>query len=147
MGKDICVNRKARHEYIIEETLEAGLALKGTEIKSLRNGRASFNDAYVSFKNGQALLKGLHISAYEFGNINNHDEDREKVLLLHKKEIARLFSKSKMQGYSIIPLKLYFNRSYVKVELAIAKGKNTRDKRESDKIRTMEKEAAKAMKR
>lgn len=145
--KDIAVNRKVYHDYFIEEKEEAGIVLKGTEIKSLRAGKASFQDAFLSFNSGEAFLKGLHISAYKFGNRNNHDEDREKKLLLHKNEITRFQSKSKLQGYTLIPLRIYLKNGLVKVEIALAKGKQLYDKREDAKIRSMKRDAEKALRR
>lgn len=145
--KDICINRKAYHDYFIEETFEAGMVLQGTEIKSLRNGKASIKEAYVSFTNGEAYLKEMNISQYEHGTYNNHDEKRERKLLLHKSEITKLSSKAKVQGYTVIPLKVYLKEGRAKVEIALAKGKTNYDKRESDKIKAMKLEAARAMKR
>lgn len=145
--KDICINRKAYHDYFIEETFEAGMVLQGTEIKSLRNGKASIKEAYVSFTNGEAYLKEMNISQYEHGTYNNHDEKRERKLLLHKSEITKLSSKAKVQGYTVIPLKVYLKDGRAKVEIALAKGKTNYDKRESDKIKAMKLEAARAMKR
>ena len=135
MGKDtrknIIENRKARHEYIFLETLEAGIELKGTEVKSLRAGKGNLNDAFAKIENGECWLYNLHISPYDFGNRNNHDELRERRLLLHKKEIAKLHAKLKEKGLTLIPTKLYFVGNLVKVELALAKGKKLFDKRES----------------
>ena len=135
MGKDtrknIIENRKARHEYIFLETLEAGIELKGTEVKSLRAGKGNLNDAFARIENGECWLYNLHISPYDFGNRNNHDELRERRLLLHKKEIAKLHAKLKEKGLTLIPKRLYFVGNLVKVELALAKGKKLFDKRES----------------
>ena len=135
MGKDtrknIIENRKARHEYIFLETLEAGIELKGTEVKSLRAGKGNLNDAFARIENGECWLYNLHISPYDFGNRNNHDELRERRLLLHKKEIAKLHAKLKEKGLTLIPRRLYFVGNLVKVELALAKGKKLFDKRES----------------
>ena len=145
--KDIAVNKKAYHDYIIEETYEAGMVLVGTEIKSIRKGKASIKESYVSFVGGEALVKDMHIAIYEEGSYNNHDETRERKLLLHKSEINKLASKVKMQGYTVIPLKLYFKDGLVKMEIGLAKGKNLHDKREADKKRTMDKIIKQAMKR
>lgn len=135
MGKDtrknIIENRKAHHEYIFLETLEAGIELKGTEVKSLRAGKGNLNDAFARIENGECWLYNLHISPYDFGNRNNHDELRERRLLLHKKEIAKLHAKLKEKGLTLIPKRLYFVGNLVKVELALAKGKKLFDKRES----------------
>ena len=145
--KEIARNKRAYHDYFIEDTYEAGIVLRGTEIKSLRSGKASFQDAYISFAGGEAFIKGLHISAYSFGTYNNHDEDRERKLLLHSREITKLYSKSKLDGYTVIPLRLYLKSGLAKIEIALAKGKNLYDKREAAKVRTMKREAEKAMRR
>lgn len=143
--KDIAVNRKAYHDYLIEDTYEAGIALMGTEIKSLRAGKCSLKEAYVSFVRKEAILKEMNISQYEYGTYNNHDEKRERKLLLHKREINKLASKCKLQGYTVIPLKMYFKDGKAKVEIALAKGKTLYDKRESDKKASMEKAIKQAL--
>ncbi len=133
MKKDdnlICNNKRAYHDYFIYDTFEAGLELYGTEIKSIRSHGASFNDAYCEIKNNEAFIKGLHIAKYEMGNIFNHDPDRRKRLLLHKVEIVRLATKKTQDGYTIIPLKLYYKEGLVKLEIAVCKGKKLYDKRE-----------------
>ena len=145
--KDIAVNKKAYHDYEIEEKYEAGIVLVGSEIKSLRNGKVSLKESFVSFSHGEALIKGMNISIYKEATYNNHDETRDRKLLLHKREIAKLSSKCKLQGYTVIPLKLYFNNGLVKVEIALAKGKSLYDKRRSDKLKTMERAAKAALKR
>lgn len=146
--KEIAVNRKAHHDYIIEETYEVGMSLVGSELKSLRKGKASIKEAYVSFFHGEAFVKDMHISIYDEASYNNHDETRERKLLLHKAQIVKLASKSKVQGYTVIPLKVYFNdRGRVKMEIGLAKGKTLYDKRESDKKKAMEMAAKQAMKR
>lgn len=145
--KEIAVNRKAYHDYFIEETYEAGIELMGTEIKSVRKGKVQLKESYVSFVNGEAFIKGMNIALYEQGNRFNHDEERDRKLLLHKNEIVKLFSKVKIQGYSVIPLKMYLNHGLAKMEIALAKGKTLYDKRETDKIRSMKREAEKAMRR
>ena len=145
--KDIAVNRKAYHDFFIEETYEAGMALLGSEIKSLRKGKVSLKEAYVSFSGGEAFVKGMHIASYKEATYNNHEETRDRKLLLHKREIAKLFSKCKMQGYTCIPLKLYFKDGRVKAEIALAKGKTLYDKRESDKKKSMDKAAKQALRR
>lgn len=122
-------NRKARHDYFIEDTYEAGLALVGTEVKSIRLGRVNIKDSYVKVKNGEAFVVGMHISPYEQGNIFNRDPFRERKLLLHKREILKLRSLSEADGYSLIPLNLYIKDGLVKMELAVAKGKKLYDKR------------------
>lgn len=144
--KEIAVNRKAYHDYIIEDKYEAGLVLTGTEIKSIRKGKVQFKDAYISFSNSEAFIKGMHIAEYKEGNRFNHDETRDRKLLLHKNEILKLYNKCKMQGYTVIPLKLYLKSGLAKMEIALCKGKTLHDKRESDKIKAMKREIEKAMK-
>lgn len=144
--KLICNNKKAYHDYFIEEKFEAGMVLKGTEVKSLRSGKANLNDSFAIIKNGEAFLHNLHISPYDFGNRDNHDPDRMRKLLLHKKEIAKLFAKIREQGYSVVPLRLYFKTGMVKVELGIAKGKKLYDKREDMKKKDMHRDVAVALK-
>ncbi|WP_200814979.1 SsrA-binding protein SmpB [Scatolibacter rhodanostii] len=127
--KTIASNKKAYHDYFVEETLEAGIELKGTEVKSLRAGRVNLKDSWCSVVNGEMFLNGCHISAYEQGNIFNHDTTRVRKLLLHKRETLRLFGLTKQQGYSLIPLSLYFKGSRVKVNVGLCKGKKLYDKR------------------
>jgi len=129
--KNITVNRKARHEYSIIQAYEAGIVLQGTEVKSLRLGKANLVDSYANLKNGEVWLVGAHISVYEQGNINNHEPTRTRKLLLNKSEIRKLIGKVKEKGLTLIPLRLYFKNGKVKVELALAKGKKVYDKRES----------------
>ena len=127
--KIIAENRKARHDFTIYETFEAGIALTGTEVKSLRAGKANMKDSYAQVKNGEMLLVGMHISPYDQGNIFNKDPFRTRKLLLHKREIRKLNSLSQTDGYSLIPTRLYIRDGLVKVELAVAKGKKLYDKR------------------
>lgn len=127
--KLISQNKKAYHDYFLEETIECGIELVGTEVKSLRDGKVNIKDSYASIDNGEVYVKNMHISPYEKGNIFNKDPLRERRLLLHKNEILRLFGKIKEKGYSLIPVKIYFKNSKVKVELALAKGKKNYDKR------------------
>ena len=127
--KTVCENRKARHDYFIHETYEAGIELFGTEVKSLRAGKANLKDSYAVVKKGEMYLENMHISPYEQGNIFNRDPLRTKRLLLHKSEILKLFGKTREKGYTLIPLKVYFKRGRAKVELALASGKHTYDKR------------------
>ena len=129
--KLISNNKKAFHDYFIDEKIEAGIELFGTEVKSVRTGNVNLKDSYVSLRTGEAILIGMHISPYEQGNIFNRDPLRERRLLLHKKEIMRLIGKTKEKGYSLIPLSVYFLGSKVKVELGLARGKKAYDKRES----------------
>lgn len=140
------VNRKARFDYEIEETLEAGIALKGTEIKSLRMGKANIKDSYIIIKNNEAYLLNAHISSYEKGNIFNHEELRTRKLLLNKKEIYKLRDKTEISGYTIIPLKIYFKGPFAKVTIALAKGKKLYDKRRIIKEREINREMQKMIK-
>jgi SsrA-binding protein len=144
--KVVCQNRKAYHDYFIEESLEAGIALLGTEVKSLREGRANLKDSYVAVKDGEALLLNCHISPYSHGNIANHDPLRTRKLLLHEREIRRISGKAAQKGYSIVPLRLYFKGPYVKVEIGLAKGKKLFEKRETIKAREARKEMERAVK-
>ena len=141
--KIVCQNRKAYHDYFIEETLEAGISLLGTEVKSLREGKANLKDSYVLIKGKEALLLNCHISPYSHGNILNHEPLRTRKLLLRRKEIEGLMGKSLQKGYTLIPLKIYFKDSYAKVEIGVAKGKRLYEKREKIK----EREAKKAIER
>lgn len=127
--KQLAENRKARHDYFIESSYECGIALVGTEVKSIRMGKVNIKDSYVKIKNGEAFVVGMHVSPYEKGNIFNRDPFRERKLLLHKREIAKLGALSQADGYSLIPLRLYLKDSRVKMELAVAKGKKLYDKR------------------
>lgn len=144
--KLICNNKRAYHDFIIEEKFEAGMVLTGTEVKSLRLGKGNINDAFAQVKAEEAFLNNLHILPYAFGNRENHDPDRMRKLLLHKKEIVKLFSKIREQGYTIIPLRLYFKNGLVKVELGLAKGKKLYDKRDDLKKKDHERDMAQAMK-
>ncbi|MBQ9425527.1 MAG: SsrA-binding protein SmpB [Erysipelotrichaceae bacterium] len=139
--KDIAVNRKAYHDYMIEDTYEAGMVLYGSEIKSLRKGKVSLKESYVTFVHGEAFVKGMHIASYKEATYNDHDETRDRKLLLHKREIAKLFSRCKLQGYTCIPLRVYLKDGRAKIEIALAKGKTLYDKRESDKKRDMDRQA------
>ena len=127
--RSVAQNRKAHHEYFIEDTYECGIALVGTEVKSVRGGKCNIKDAYAVVKDGEALVVGMHISPYEQGNIFNRDPFRTRKLLLHKSEIRKLKTLSQTDGYSLIPLQLYIKDGLVKMELAVAKGKKLYDKR------------------
>ena len=144
--RKIAENRKAYHEYFIEDRFEAGIVLVGTEIKSARKGKVQLKDSYISFVDGEAFIKGMHISPYEFGNIFNHDETRERKLLLHKHEIKKLSDKVKLKGYTIVPLSMYLSKGRAKMEIALAKGKDLHDKRNTEKEKTAKREMEKAMK-
>lgn len=145
--KEIATNKIAYHEYFIIDTYEAGLSLLGSEIKSIRKGKVQLKDAFISFINSEAYVKGMNIAKYDKGNINNHEEDRERKLLLHKSEIIKLASKVKVQGFTVIPLKMYLKDGRAKLEIALAKGKTLYDKRNDEKVKSMEKAAKQAMKR
>ena len=138
--KIVATNRKAIHDYFIMETYEAGIALKGTEVKSLRQGEANLRDSYGIVRAGEVWLLGLHISPFEKGNINNHDPKRDRKLLLHKNEIRRLIGKISQKGLTLTPLKIYFKKNIAKVELAVARGKKSYDKREAIMKREVERE-------
>ncbi len=133
-------NRKARHDYFIEDTYEAGIVLKGTEIKSIRNGGVNLKDSYATIKNEEVFILNMHISRYEEGNLFNHEETRTRKLLLHKNEIKKLKTKLNLEGYTIVPLKLYFKRGKAKILIGVGKGKHNYDKRETIKQRDIERE-------
>jgi len=145
-SKQIANNRKAFHDYFVEERFEAGISLHGTEVKSLRAGTVNLKDAFCSIKDGEIFAQSLHISPYEKGNIFNRDPMRPKKLLMHKREIARLYGKVKQDGYAIIPLALYFKGPWVKVELGLCKGKKSYDKRDSEKGKDARREMDRTMK-
>ena len=133
--KILSVNKKARFNYLIEDTLECGIELKGTEVKSIRSNKFSYSDSYCKVKDGELWLVGLHISPYDFGNIHNHDPLRERRLLAHSSEIKKLGKKVAEKGYTLVPLKIYLKKGKVKVEIGIGKGKKLFDKRETIKDR------------
>lgn len=145
--KIICTNKKATFEYFILDKFEAGIKLKGTEIKSIREGKCNINDAYVIIKDGKVYILNMHIAKYDNGNIFNHDELRTRELLLNKHEINKLVSKIKLDGLTIVALKAYFKDALVKIEIALAKGKKTEDKRQSIKERDTNREIQKDLKR
>ena len=138
--KVITENRKARHDYFILESLEAGIALTGTEVKSMRAGRVNLKDSYIFIQNNEAFIEGMHVSPYEQGNRFNVDPLRKRKLLLHKKEILKLRAKTQEQGLGIVPLKLYFKDEKVKVEIAIVRGKKLYDKRATEAKKSAERE-------
>jgi SsrA-binding protein len=144
--KLIASNKKAFHEYFIVQKLEAGVVLTGTEVKALRDGKANLKDAYVIFKNGEAYLFGLHISPYSHGNIQNHEPDRTRKLLLHRKELEKLHTQTAEKGLTVVPLRLYFKGARVKAEIAVVRGKKQYDKRDTERTRELDREAAQAMK-
>ena len=144
--KIVATNRKARHDYYIVETYECGIKLKGTEVKSVRLGRVNFKDSFALIEAGEVFLYNMHISPYEFGNRFNHEPERRRKLLLHKQEIRRLLGKVKEQGYTLIPLRMYFSRQWLKVELALAKGKRDYDKRDTIAKKTAQRQIERALK-
>jgi len=144
--KLIAVNRKARHEYFVLETFEAGIELVGTEVKSLRMGGVNLKDSWCTVDDGELFVKGMHISPYEKGNIFNRDPFRVRKLLMHKREIMRLLGRVKQDGLTLIPLSLYFKSSRVKMELGLCKGKQLHDKREDMARRDAKREIDRAMK-
>ncbi|MDZ7266409.1 MAG: SsrA-binding protein SmpB [candidate division KSB1 bacterium] len=143
--KIIAQNRKARHDYEILATYEAGIVLQGTEVKSLREGRANLKDAYAAVRDDEVWLYGVHISPYSHGNLNNHDPERDRKLLLHRNEIRRLIGKTRETGLTLVPLQLYFKNGRVKVELALAKGRKQYDKRQAIAKRDSDRELARAL--
>ncbi len=146
-GKVVATNRKAYHDYFIEEKFEAGIVLKGTEVKSLRDRRVNLQDSYADVKGGEVFLHHCHISPYSHGNMMNHDPIRTRKLLLHRKEINKLLGKTQQKGLTLIPLRIYFSeRGQVKVELGLAKGKKQHDRRESIKAREAGREVERAIK-
>ncbi|NOZ75518.1 MAG: SsrA-binding protein SmpB [FCB group bacterium] len=145
--QNIATNRKARHEFHLFDTYEAGLELTGSEVKSLREGRANLKDAYVTIRNGSAFIVGAHISPYSHTGYSGHDPDRDRQLLLNKREIRKIKQKTAEKGFTVIPLKLYFKKGWAKVEIAVAKGKHTYDKREARKSRDIARDTAREMRK
>ena len=145
--KVVATNRKAYHDYFIEDKLEAGVVLRGTEVKSLREGRVNLMDSYASVDDGEIYLHHCHISPYSHGNLMNHDPLRKRKLLLHRKEINKLIGKTQLKGLTLVPLRIYFSkRGHAKVELGLAKGKKQHDRRESIKAREAGREVQRAIK-
>ena len=145
-GKSVAQNKKAYHDYFVDETYEAGISLFGTEIKSIRCGQVNMKDSYCSFKNGEIFALGIHISPYEMGNIFNKDPLRPKKLLLHKSEIMKLTGLVSREGYTLVPLSLYFKGSRVKMAIGLCKGKKLYDKREDIAKRDANRDIERAMK-
>ena len=140
----VATNRRARHEYEILETLEAGLVLRGTEVKSLRDGEVNFKDSYATMRNGEAWLRGCHISPYSHGTDANHEPERDRKLLLHKREITRIMGKTAEKGLTVVPLKIYFKGGRIKIEIGLARGKKLHDKRATLRERETKREMEKA---
>ena len=144
--KILADNRRARYQYSVEDTLECGIALQGTEVKSMRHGKFSFSDSYARIINNELILVGFHISPYAFGNLFNHEPDRNRTLLVHRQEIKRLKRKVDEKGFTLIPLKFYLKKGKVKMLLGICKGKQVQDKRQVIKKRDQQREAARELK-
>jgi SsrA-binding protein len=140
--KLIASNKKALHDYFIVQKFEAGIALQGTEVKSLRDGNANLKDSYVTLEKGEAFLFGAHISPYSHGNLENHDPERTRKLLLHKRELEKLKKETTEKGLTVVPLRLYFKGAKVKAEIAVVRGKKQYDKRETEKRREVDREMA-----
>ncbi|HEY8798588.1 MAG TPA: SsrA-binding protein SmpB [Candidatus Dormibacteraeota bacterium] len=143
--RDVAVNRRAYHDYFIDDKLEAGIMLTGTEVKSVRNGRTNLRDGFVRIDGNEAWLENVHISPYEQANLMNHEPMRPRKLLLHRKEISSLIGKVRQKGYTLIPLRVYFSRNHAKVEVGLARGKKQYDKREAIAERDAKREIARAM--
>jgi SsrA-binding protein len=140
-------NRSVYHEFFIDGTYEAGMVLQGTEVKSIRQGKVSFNDSYCLVDNGEIWLKSLHIAEYSHGNLNNHDPVRDRKLMLQKREIKKIESKLKEKGFTLVPLRVFFsNKGFAKIEIGLAKGKKLHDKRESIKLKNVEREMKRYLK-
>jgi SsrA-binding protein len=144
--RPLASNKRARHDYHVLETLEAGIRLKGTEVKSVREGRVQLKDSYVEFRDQQAYLLGAHISPYSHGNRENHDPEQPRKLLLRKREIDRLFGRTQLKGLTVVPLAMYLKGNWVKVEIALVQGKKLYDKREAEKERELDREMEAAVK-
>jgi SsrA-binding protein len=145
--RDVAVNRRAYHDYFVDEKYEAGLVLTGTEVKSLRAGRCNLRDGFVRIDGHEAWLENVHISPYAQGNLMNHDPLRPRKLLLHRKQIATLIGKVRQKGYTLVPLRVYFSHNHAKVEVGLARGKREYDKREAIAERDAKREIARAMRR
>ncbi len=144
--KTIASNKKAYHEYFVVESMEAGIELCGTEVKSIRSGGVNLKDAWCDIENGELFIKGMHISPYEKGNVFNKDPLRVRRLLMHKREILRLFGNIKQQGYTLIPLSIYFKGSTIKIQVGLCKGKKLYDKRAAAAVRDMNRSISRAVK-
>lgn len=145
-GKSIAQNKKARHDFEIEETFEAGIVLQGTEIKSIRNGRVNMKESFARVNNGEVFLHNMHISPYDQGNIHNHEPTRARKLLLHRKEINQLVGQTQQKGYSLVPLKMYIKNGVAKVLIGLGRGKKKYDKREDLKRKQQKREIDRAIK-
>ena len=146
LEREICTNKKAYHDYFIEQKIEAGIKLTGTEIKSIREHKCNINDAYAIIKNNKPYILNMHIAKYDYGTHYNHDETRTRELLLHENEIIRLFNRVRMDGETLVPLRVYLKEGLCKVEIGVCKGKNARDKREDIKKEDAKRAIRKALK-
>jgi SsrA-binding protein len=144
--RPLASNKRARHDYHVLETYEAGIKLSGTEVKAVRAGKVQLKDSYIEFKDGQAFLVGAHISPYSHGNRENHEPEAVRKLLLKKREIDRLFGRTQLKGLTVVPLSVYLKGNWVKVEIALAQGKKLYDKREAEKTRELDREVEAAVK-
>ena len=144
--RPLASNKRARHDYHVLETFEAGIQLAGTEVKAARAGKVQLKDSYVEFRDGQAFLVGAHISPYSHGNRENHEPERPRQLLLKKREIERLFGRTQLKGLTVVPLSVYLKGNWIKVEIALVQGKKLFDKREAEKTRELDREAEAAVK-
>ncbi len=144
--RELASNRRARHDYHILETFEAGIQLTGTEVKAARSGKVQLKDSYIDFRNGEAWLVGAHISPYSHGNRENHPPERDRKLLLQKRQVDKLFGRSQLKGQTVIPLSVYLKGNWIKIEVALAEGKKLFDKREAIKERELDREAEAAVK-
>lgn len=144
--RELASNRRARHDYHILETFEAGIQLTGTEVKAARSGKVQLKDSYIDFRNGEAWLVGAHISPYSHGNRENHPPERDRKLLLQKRQVDKLFGRSQLKGQTVIPLSVYLKGNWIKVEVALAEGKKLFDKRQAAKERELDREAEAAVK-
>ena len=144
--RPLASNKRARHDYHVLETFEAGIKLSGTEVKAVRTGKIQLKDSYIEFKEGQAFLVGAHISHYSHGNRENHEPEAIRKLLLKKREIDRLFGRTQLKGLTVVPLSVYLKGNWIKVEIALAQGKKLYDKREAEKTRELDREAEAAVK-
>ena len=144
--RPLASNKKARHDYHVMETFEAGIQLHGTEVKSVREGRVQLKDSYIDFKDGQAYLVGAHISPYSHGNRENREPERVRRLLLKKREIERLFGRTQLKGHTVVPLAVYLKGNWIKIEIALAQGKKLYDKRAAERKKELDREAEAAVK-
>jgi SsrA-binding protein len=144
--RSLATNKRVRHDYEVLDTFEAGMELSGTEVKAARNGKVQLKDSYVEFRGGQAYLVGAHISHYSHGNRENHEPERPRRLLLKKREIEKLFGRTLLKGFTVVPLSMYLKGNWLKVEIALAQGKKLYDKRQTERTKTLDREAEEAIK-